>query len=86
MFIGRADAEAEDPILWPPDPKSQLIGKDPELGKIEEKRRRRWQRMEMVRWHHRLNGHEFEKNLGDSRGQRSLPCYRPWGQKESDLT
>ena len=48
MVIGRADAEAEDPILWPPDPKSQLIGKDPELGKIEGKRRRKSQRMEMV--------------------------------------
>ena len=48
------------------------------LGKIEGKRRRRWQRMEMVRWHHQLNGHEFEHTLGDSRGQRSLPCYCPW--------
>ena len=48
------------------------------LGMIEDKRRRRWQRMEMVRWHHQLNGHEFEHTLGDRRGQMSLPCYCPW--------
>ena len=78
MFIGRTDAETEVPILWPPDLKSQLIGKNPDAGKIEGKRRRRWQRMEMVRWHHQLNGHEFEHTLGDSRGQRSLPCYCQW--------
>ena len=48
MFIGRTDAEIEVPILWPPDPKSQVIGKDPELGNRESKRRRKLQRMEMV--------------------------------------
>ena len=47
IFIGRTNAEAETPILWPPDAKSQLTGKDPDLGKIEGKRRRGWQRM---RW------------------------------------
>ena len=40
---------------------------------------------EMVGWHHRLNGHEFEHNLGDSEGQGSLACCSPWGCKESDL-
>ena len=46
MFIGRTDTEAEAPVLWPPDAKSQLTGKDPEmLGKIEGKRRREWQRV-----------------------------------------
>ena len=47
MFIRRTGAEAEDPILWPPDPKSQVMGKDPELGRREGKRRRDWKRM---RW------------------------------------
>ena len=41
---------------------------------------------EMVGWHHRLNGHEFEQTLGDSGGQRSLVCYSPWDHKESDRT
>ena len=40
----------------------------------------------MVGWHHQLNGHEFEQTLGDSGGQRSLMCCRPWGRKESDMT
>ena len=40
---------------------------------------------EMVGWHHRLNGHEFEESLGDSEGQGSLVCYSPWGHKESDM-
>ena len=47
IFIGRTNAEAETPILWPPNAKSELTGKDPDLGKIEGKRRRGWQRM---RW------------------------------------
>ena len=47
IFTGRTDAEAETPILWPPDAKSQLIGKDPDAGKTEGRRRRRRQRM---RW------------------------------------
>ena len=60
MFIGRTDAEAETPILWPPDAKSWLIGKDPDAGKD-----RRWKEKgttedEMVGWHHQLNGHELE--------------------------
>ena len=41
---------------------------------------------EMVRWHHRLNGHEFEQSLGDSEGQGSLVCYSPWVHKESETT
>ena len=40
----------------------------------------------MVRWHHQLNGHEFEQALGDSEGQGSLACCSPWGVKESDMT
>ena len=41
---------------------------------------------EMVGWHHRLNGHEFEQTLGDSEGQESLVCYSSWGCKELDTT
>ena len=52
------------------------------LGKTEDIMRRD----KMVGWHHRLNGHEFEQALGDGEGQRSLACYHPWGQKESDTT
>ena len=60
IFIGRTDAEAEAPICRPPDVKSQIIGKDLTLGKIEGKRRRGVTKDKMVGWHHRLNGHEFE--------------------------
>ena len=56
------------------------------LGKIEGRRRRGWQRMKMVRWHCRLNGHESEQALGDGDGQGSLVRCSPWGHKESDMT
>ena len=55
------------------------------LGKIES-RRRRGQQDEMVGWHHRLDGHEFERALGNGEGQGSLACCSPWGPKESDTT
>ena len=58
MVIGRTDAEAETPILWPPDVKNWLIGKDPDVGKIEEEKGTTED--EMAGWHHRLDGHEFE--------------------------
>ena len=59
MFIGRTDVEAETPKLWPPDMKSPLTGKDPDAGK--DWRQEKWMTEdEMVGWHHRLNGHEFE--------------------------
>ena len=85
IFIGRTDAKAEAPILWPLDAKSQLIKKEPDAGKdwgqekgaTEDK---------MVGWHHQLNGHEFEQTLGDSGGQESLACCSPRGPKESDMT
>ena len=76
IFIGMTDAEVEVPMLWPPDAKIRLTGKDPD----------RWGRLwaeegatedEMVGWHHWLNGHEFEQTLGESEGQRSLVCYSP---------
>ena len=63
-FIGRTDAEAEVPILWPPDVKSQLIGKDPGARKDWGQEERWVAEDEMVRWHHWLNGHESEQTLG----------------------
>ena len=79
IFIGRTDADAEAPILWPPDAKNSFE-KTLMLGKIEGGRRRGWQD-ETVGWHHWLNGHEFAQTLGDSEGQGS-----PWCPKESDRT
>ena len=55
------------------------------LGKTEG-RRKRGQEDEMVAWHHRLDGHEFEQALGDNEEQESLVCRSPWGCKELDMT
>ena len=84
IFIGRTDAEA--PILWPPDVKSQLIGKDPDAGKDWRQKEKRAVEDEMVGWHHWLNGHESEQTPGDSEGQGSLACCSSWGCKESEMT
>ena len=81
VFIGRTDVKAEAPILWPPDAKSQLIGKDPDAGKDWGQEEKRAIKNEMVGWYHWLNGQEFEQTLGDSEGQGSLESYSPWGQK-----
>ena len=59
IFIGRADTEAETPILWPPDVKSWLIWKDPDAGKDWGQEEKEKTEDEMVGWHHWLNGHEF---------------------------
>ena len=85
IFIGRTDTEAETPVLWPPDTKNWLLGRDPNAGKgwrqekgmIED---------EMVGWHHWLDGHEFEQAPGIDDGQGDLACCSPWGRKESDMT
>ena len=60
IFIGRTDAEAETPILWPPDAKNWLIGKDSDAGEDWRQAEKGTTEDEMVGWHHRLNGHEFE--------------------------
>ena len=86
IFIGRTDAEAEAPILWPPDAKSWLVGKDPDVGKDWGQEEKGVTEDEMVGWHHLLNGHEFEQIPGDSEGQGSLVCCSPWGRKQSDMT
>ena len=60
IFIGRTDAEAEAPILWLPDAKSQITGKDPEAEKDRGQKENGVTEDERIGWHHRLNGHEFE--------------------------
>ena len=85
-FIRRTDAEAEAPILWPPDAKSRLTGKDPDAGKDWRQKEKRAVEDEMVGWHHWLNGHESEQTPGDSEGQGSLACCSSWGCKESEMT
>ena len=84
IFIGRTDAEAEAPILWPPDAKSWLIGKHPDAGKDWRQKEKGTTEDEMIRWHHQLRGHEFEQILRDSEGQGSLVWCSPWGCKESE--
>ena len=74
ISIGRTDAEAEAPILWPSDAKSRLTGKDPDAGKDWRQEEKGMTEDEMVGWYHRLNGHEFEQTLGDSEGKGSLAC------------
>ena len=81
IFIGRTDAEAS--ILWPPDAKNWVIRKDPDAGK-DWGQEKGTTEDEMVGWHHRLNGHEFEQTLGDGDGQGGLACCSPWGHKEPD--
>ena len=85
-LIGRTDAEAVGAILWPPDGKTQLTGKDPDAGKDWRQEEKGMTEDEIVRWHHQLNRHEFEQTPGDSKGQRSLAGCSPWSQKESDTT
>ena len=82
IFIGRTDAEA--PVLWSPEEKSQLIRKDPDAGKDWRQEEKGATEDEMVGWHHRLNGQECEQTLGESEGQGSLACCSPWGCKEWD--
>ena len=60
IFVGRTDAEAETPILWPPDAKNWLVGKDPDAEKDWRREEKGMTEDEMVGWHHRLDGHEFE--------------------------
>ena len=86
VFIGRNDVKAETPALWPPDAKSWLIGKDPEVGKFWRQEEKGTTEDEMVRWHYRLNWHEFEWTPGVGDGQGGLACCSSWGRKELDVT
>ena len=79
IFMGRTDAEAEAPILWPHDVKNRLFGKDPGVGKDWGQEERGVTEDKMVGWHLRLNGHVFEQTLGDSEGQWKLACCSSYG-------
>ena len=86
IFIGRTNAEAETPVLWPSDAKSWLIGKDPDAGKDWRQEKKGMTEDEMVRWHHRLNGHESEQAPGVGDWEGSLACCSLWGHKELGTT
>ena len=84
VFIGRTDAEAETPLLWPPDTKSRVIGKDPDAGKDWRQKETGVTEIEVVGWHQLFDGHERGQALGDSEGQGGLVCRCSWGCKESE--
>ena len=88
IFIGRTDVEAKALILWAPDVKNRLTGKvnHPDAGQDWRQEEKGPTEDEMVGWHHRINGHEFEQAPGVGDGQGSLACCSPWGCKESDMT
>ena len=86
IFIGRTDAEAGAPLLWPPDAKNWLIGKYLDAGKDWRQEEKGLTEDEMVGWHHQLYGHEFQQAPGIGDRQGSLACCDSWGRKESDMT
>ena len=86
VFFGRTDAKAETPILWPPQAKSWLIGKDPDAGKGWGQEEKGMTEDEMAGWHHWLDGRESEWTLGVGDGQGGLACCNSWGRKEADTT
>ena len=78
IFLTFFVLRAEVPILWPPDAKGQLTGKDPDAGKDWRQKEKGMAEGEMAREHHWLDGHKFEQTLGDNEGQRSLVCCSLW--------
>ena len=85
IFMGRTDVKAETLVFWPPDMKSWLILKDPDIGK-DWGQEKGTTEDEMVGQHQRLSGHEFGGTLGVGDGHESLACCVSWGRKESDMT
>ena len=81
-ILGRTNADAEAPILWPLDVKSRLIGKDFNAGK-DWRQEKGTTEDETAGWHHQLNGHEFEQTLRVGEGQGSLACCNPWSCRVS---
>ena len=71
IFTGRTEAESEAPVLWPSDAKKWLIRKDPDAGKDWRQEEKGPTEDEMIGWHHRLDGHEFEQALGVGNGQEA---------------
>ena len=86
VFIGRTDAEAETPILWPPDVKNWLIWKDPDAVKDWGQEKKGTTEDEMAGWHHRLNRHGFGWTPGVGDRQGGLMCCGSWGRKELGTT
>ena len=86
MAESKEEAEAEIPIFWPPGAKKWLIWKEPDAGKDWGQEKKGTTEDEMVGWHHRLDGRDFEQAPGIGDGQWSLACCSPWGLKESDTT
>ena len=86
IFIGRANAEAETPLLWPPDSKNWLIGKDLDAEQDWRQEEQGTTEDEMVWWYHWLDGHESEQTLGVGDGKGSLECCSPLGHKYLDVT
>ena len=86
IFIWRTDAEAEAPILWPPDAKNWFIGKDPDGGKGWRQEEKGMTDDEMFGWYPWLDGRDFEQALGVGDGQGDLACCNPWGHKVLDTT
>ena len=84
IFFGRTDAEAEAPILWPPDAKSWLIGKDPDAEKDWGQEEKGTTEDKMIGWNHWLNGHKFGQTPGNGEGQGNLACCNPWDHGELD--
>ena len=74
------------PILWPPDVKSSLVGKDPDAGRDWGQEEKGMTEDEIAGWHYRLDGHEFEQATGVGDGEGGLACCDSWGCKESDMT
>ena len=86
VFFGRNDAKAEAPILWPPQAKSWLTGKDSDAGRDWGQEKKGTTEDEMAGWHHQLNGHESAWTPGVGDGQGGLVCCNSWSRKESDMT
>ena len=81
IFIGRTDAQTETPIIWPPNAKSQLMWKDPDAGKNWRQEEKGTTEDEMVGWHRRLDGYEFEWTPGVGDEQGGLACCGSWGHR-----
>ena len=86
IFIRKTNADAETPILWPPDAKKWLIWKDPDAGKDWRQEEKGMTEDEIVGWHHRFNGHGFGWTPGVGDWQGGLMCCASWDCKESDMT
>ena len=86
VFFGMTEGKTETLILWPPHAKSWLIGKDSDAGRDWRQEEKGTTEDEKARWHHRLDGHEFEWTPGVGGGQRGLVCCGSWGCKESNMT